>query len=50
MFRKVASIAVAAAATALLWAGSANAQVRTAALETGFQAGPGPRPRAASRW
>ena len=37
MFRKVASIAVAAAATALLWAGSANAQVRTAALETGFQ-------------
>ena len=37
MFRKVASIAVAAAATALLWAGSANAQVRTAALENGFQ-------------
>jgi hypothetical protein len=33
MFRKVASIAVAAAATALLWAGSANAQVRTAALQ-----------------
>jgi hypothetical protein len=33
MFRKVTSIAVAAAAAALLWAGSANAQVRTAALE-----------------
>ncbi len=38
MFRKVASIAVAAAATALLWAGTANAQVRTAALEgNGFK-------------
>ncbi|MET0278769.1 MAG: caspase family protein [Pseudorhodoplanes sp.] len=33
MFRKVASLALAAAATALLWTGSANAQVRTAALE-----------------
>ncbi len=39
MFRKgFASLIVAAAATAVLWTGSASAQVRTAALESGVPA------------
>lgn len=39
MFRKgFASLVVAAAATAVLWTGSASAQVRTAALESGLPA------------